>query len=325
MRRDSEKKYSDLEKCNLCEWRCGVDRLAGELGVCKVTDTEVHTSQLHPAPPASFDAFLIGCNFRCLACQNWPIAYRKEPGKKYSPREWARMGVKALESKEAARIGADRLFFTGGEPTIHLPWIEEVVREAKKMNPEIKVNFDTNGFMTPNSLKRIIRISDSITFDIKAYTEEMHRALTGAPVEPVLRNAEKIWKRAKEKLYEFRVLVIPGLSSLEIGEICSFLSSIGDPPVLFLAFRPNFALDKYRGVYLSEMERCIEIARREGLSTVKWSGITGIPSLVNYEESGLELAKRVSRDSGCLRPENRKCELCFSVCPLEKYEPLRWT
>ena len=138
-------------------------------------------------------------------------------------------------------IGADRIFFSGGEPTIHLPYIEKIVEEARKIDPETKVNFDTNGFLTMNSLKRVLKFTTSITFDIKAYNDDVHRALTGAPSEPVLRNAEYIAKHARDKLWEYRILVVPGIVDVEeIQAICEFIASM-DPtlPVCFLVFRPN--------------------------------------------------------------------------------------
>jgi len=87
--------FKDLEKCELCEHKCRVNRLRGERGVDK------------------------------------------------------------LSSISAKLMGADRIFFSGGEPTIHLPYIEEVVEEARKIRPDTKVNFDTNGYMTEESLRRV--------------------------------------------------------------------------------------------------------------------------------------------------------------------------
>jgi len=108
-------------------------------------------------------------------------------GEYIPPQDWVTAAEKALQSRNAFSIGADRLFFTGGEPTCSLPWVEKVCSLT-----EYKISFDTNGFMTLDSLKRIIKISDSITYDIKAFTDKVHHLLTGASVDPVLRNIEHI-------------------------------------------------------------------------------------------------------------------------------------
>ena len=221
----------DLSQCKLCERQCGVDRLDGEVGVCGITLPEVASSQLHPAPPASFDAFMTGCNFRCLFCQNWLIstypansaAMERGVEGYYDPRSWAELGAANLNSPFAKRMNADRLFFTGGEPTCSLPWVEAVVKHARGIDSSIKVNYDTNGYMTRESLGRVLELSTSITFDIKAYDEKIFRALTGAEVEPVLRNAEYIGQHAKDKLWEFRIMVIPGVHEQDVDGLTGFI------------------------------------------------------------------------------------------------------
>jgi len=43
----------DLEKCELCEHKCGVNRLEREMGVCRMTTPFIASAALHPAPPES--------------------------------------------------------------------------------------------------------------------------------------------------------------------------------------------------------------------------------------------------------------------------------
>jgi len=263
---ETQKFLTELENCKLCEWQCGVNRITGELGVCRISIPHVASCQLHPAPPQSYTIFMAGCNFKCLNCQNYSIAHypdTKTVIRGYvNPKELAKESINAINSSMGQFIGADRIFFSGGEPTIHLPYIEKIVEEARKIDPETKINFDTNGFLTMKSLKRVLKFTTSITFDIKAYNDDVHKALTGAPSEPVLRNAEYIAKHARDKLWEYRILVIPGIVDVEeIKAICEFMASI-DPtlPVCFLVFRPNFVLDQYMGATWKLMDKTVEIA-----------------------------------------------------------------
>ena len=119
----------------------------------------VASATLHPAPPESYTIFMAGCNYKCLNCQNWTIS--QYPDNEFiqrgyeDPKELAEECVDKLSSISAKLMGADRIFFSGGEPTIHLPYIEEVVEEARKIRPDTKVNFDTNGYMTEESLRRV--------------------------------------------------------------------------------------------------------------------------------------------------------------------------
>ena len=157
----------DLISCKLCAWECDVNRMEGERGVCDITLPEVARSQLHPAPPASFDAFLTGCSFRCLSCQNWPIAnypdntFYDDIEGYYEPVKWAKLAIDALNSDAGRQMGADRLFFTGGEPTCSLPWCEEVVKAAGEIDGSTKVNYDTNGYMREDIFKRVLSVSTS--------------------------------------------------------------------------------------------------------------------------------------------------------------------
>ncbi|MFB0547214.1 MAG: radical SAM protein, partial [Anaerolineae bacterium] len=140
----------DLTNCELCEHRCKVNRRAGETGVCRVTIPAVASATLHPAPPESYTVFMAGCNYKCLNCQNWTISQYPDNGFGQrgfeDPRELAEECADQLTSLSAKLMGADRIFFSGAEPTIHLPYIEKVVEEARKIRPDTKVNFDTNGY-----------------------------------------------------------------------------------------------------------------------------------------------------------------------------------
>lgn len=326
----------DLENCELCEHRCGINRLAGERGVCRMTRPVVASATLHPAPPESYTVFMAGCNYRCLNCQNWTISQFPDNGIRQrgyvDPRDLAKECISQLNSWQAKIMGADRIFFSGGEATIHLPYIERVVEEARKINPDTKINFDTNGYLTEKSLERVLDFTTSITYDLKAYHDEVHRALTGASSAPVLRNAEYIGRYAKEKLWEYRILVIPGINEDEIKPLVEFIADI-DPalPVCFLAFRPNFILENHSGADRILMDKCVAIAKDYGLERACWSGHTGIPGKSidvvseikkNYLTEGARLAGSYAFYKGC-HTHPRSCVDCGSNqdCEIKKYIP----
>jgi pyruvate formate lyase activating enzyme len=328
---------SELSSCELCEHRCRVNRLAGEQGVCRITLPEVASRALHPAPPKSYTVFTPGCNFKCLNCQNWSISQypdNRMPVDGYvAPSVLAEETVAALGTHAAKLMGADRIFFSGGEPTIHLPYIETVVAEARKLAPSVRVNFDTNGFMTESSLERILDFATSITFDIKAFYDDTHRAITGTPVGPVLRNAETLARKAPEKLWEYRVTVIPGMNEEDVRPICRFLSGLSrDLPVCFLAFRPNFVLENHPGASRELMTRCVALASKAGLRNATCSGITGIPGTLpgiggkdaveSYGRTGSGVAASYAADLGC-ETHPRHCGDCPSSddCPIKRHVP----
>jgi pyruvate formate lyase activating enzyme len=253
---------------------------------------------------------MAGCNYKCLNCQNWTIAQLPDngyqPKRLVSAKELARKCVAQLDSPAAKLMGADRIFFSGGEPTIHLPYIEQVVAEARKLSPDLKVNFDTNGYLTSASLTKVLKFTTSITYDIKAFNDEVHLALTGASSEPVLRNAKYIGRFAKEKLWEYRILVIPKINA-------------------------NYALEHHPGATVELMDRCVNIAKKSGLKNAYWSGHTGNPGLISatpkkiesaYRIAGSRLAGAYAYAAGC-RTHVRNCAACSShqACPVKRYVP----
>ena len=329
----------DLENCRLCEHRCGVNRLKGEKGVCSVTLPEVSSACLHSAPPESYTVFVAGCNYKCLNCQNWTIS--QYPDNKWErirgfiePEDLAKECISKLRSPSARLMGADRIFFSGGEATIHLPYIEEVVRIARIIWPEVKVNFDTNGYLTEESLERVLKFTTSITYDIKAFSDEVHKALTGVPAGPVLRNAGFIAKNAEDKLWEFRILVIPGINEEEIEPLSRFLAEANhNIKVKFLAFRPNYLQEEYPGASYYLMEKAVHTAKRTGLTNVSWSGHPGLPGIKpdvekklkgKYSSSEALMAASIAFRGGC-NTHPRDCRICSlnKNCEVKKYIPGR--
>lgn len=331
----------DLRSCRLCEHRCGVNRLSGETGVCRMTVPVVASAALHPAPPESYTVFMAGCNYKCLHCQNWTISQYPDNDcgtvrGEISPGDLAGECIPRLSYFPARAMGADRIFFSGGEPGIHLPYIEKVVEEAREIEPGTKVNFDTNGYLTEDSLKRVLSFSSSVTFDLKAFDDQVSYALTGASSGPVLRNAEYLARHARDRLWEYRITVIPEINDNQIRPLAGFLADI-DPhlPVCFLAFRPNFVLENHPGASRRLMRDCVSIAGECGLKNVSYAGQTGIPGRGMGKNDMIQagcdskealLAGTYALNAGC-RSVPRDCGHCEynQKCRIKQYIPARET
>jgi putative pyruvate formate lyase activating enzyme len=74
--------YKRLKRCDLCPHLCGVNRLAGESGVCRagarprIASANVHWGEEPPisGTRGSGTIFLSGCSLHCRFCQNFPIS-----------------------------------------------------------------------------------------------------------------------------------------------------------------------------------------------------------------------------------------------------------
>jgi pyruvate formate lyase activating enzyme len=216
----------------------------------------------------------------------------------------------------------DKIGFTGGEPTIHLPYIEEVVQAIRETGTEIGVGIATNGFCTPETLERVIDIATSISFEIKAYDDDVHRMLTGAPSAPVLRNAKVLATIARDNIRVFRTVVIPGITDRQVLKIAAFIAEI-DPtiPYRLIGFRPNFILYYHPGPGMALMNDLTEQCKDIGLTDVAWSGYypTEMPG-----GSETEIAMQYLRRAGCHKYP-RSCGECElrDRCPACLLEPWR--
>jgi len=326
----------ELENCRLCAWECGVDRLNEGGGVCRMKLPEVAYTNISQVTRSSTVTFL-GCCFRCIYCNAYRLSQYPDPSWFYRgyvpPHTLAAEMMDKLKMQKSREIGVDAVSFTGGEPTINLPYIEEVVREVRENIKDVKVGFATNGFASTHSMSRIIDLSSRISFEIKAYDDEVHRALTGAPVEPVLKNAELLGKRGRNKIRTIRTVVIPSINDSEVGKIAEFIAGIDHTiPYKIIGFRPSFMLYFHPGPSENMMKKLCEKAKKKGLTNVGWSAYypcdiparaTEISKGMNrYQASEAKLAAAYSMIAGCVT-HPRNCGTCphRATCPAMLMEP----
>lgn len=115
-----------LADCRFCAHRCGVNRLAGEQGICRAgtearvfsAQTEV-TDELELVPVLAIA--LSGCDLRCNFCVTGADSWNVRRG--------AVIDVAALAARaeDALARGARNIMILGGEPTIHLATVLEIV------------------------------------------------------------------------------------------------------------------------------------------------------------------------------------------------------
>ena len=77
--------HNQLRDCNNCPRSCGVDRKAGELGVCRVGRyAQVASYFAHHGEERALSGsrgsgtiFFAGCSLRCIFCQNYDISQER--------------------------------------------------------------------------------------------------------------------------------------------------------------------------------------------------------------------------------------------------------
>ncbi len=153
-----------LRSCNLCEWRCGVNRYESKGVMCRLgLDTYVSSYFLHIGEEAplipSGTIFYGSCNFRCVFCQNCDISQlRPYDGIRVSPKELA------LIQKHLYEEGAININHVGGEPTPNLLTILDSLRYLDVNIPQL---WNSNMYLTTESLTIILDVMDIWLPDFK--------------------------------------------------------------------------------------------------------------------------------------------------------------
>jgi pyruvate formate lyase activating enzyme len=215
--------------------------------------------------------FFHACTFNCLFCQNWH--FRRETFKSYTH------SVSNLVRDVDARTSC--ICYFGGDPSAQLPFSLRASKRALEENEGriLRICWETNGSMHVNLLDEMIDVAlasgGCIKFDLKAWDENLHIALTGVSNKRTLENfrraGEKISQRPSPPLVIASTLLIPGyVDEQEIRKIAQFIGSIcPDIPYSLLAFHPNFYMSDMPLTSRALAYRCRDIAFEEGLKSVR--------------------------------------------------------
>ncbi len=152
-----------LKSCRFCERKCGVDRTAGEKGVCGVGErSRISSEFMHHGEESvlvpSYTIFFTGCTFRCQFCQNWDISQYPNSGVEVSPQTLAKL----IEG--AKKDGARNVNFVGGNPDPNLHTILEALNECEASLSSV---WNSNMFYSLETAKLLFCTQDVYLSDFK--------------------------------------------------------------------------------------------------------------------------------------------------------------
>ena len=287
-------------RCEICERRCVIS--PGGSGYCKtrvnrggkiynVTYGEVSTRMVAPIEAKPVFHFLpgskwlslgsLGCNLRCIGCQNWEIAHE-------NPSEGAERATEYLKpervvslAKEAACVG---ISWTYNEPTMWLEYTARVSELARKAG--LYTNYVTNGYMTTKALDIVGPYLNIFRVDIKGFSKDFYRKIARVDdFDPVLENA----LRAKSKWHmhvEVVTNVIPGYNDdeIELGRLATWIATrLGKrTPWHLTRFVPHLDLSDVPSTPVETLERARKIGFDVGLLYVYIGNVTGHPGENTY-------------------------------------------
>lgn len=169
--------------CDLCPRLCGVNRAAGERGVCGADDTlVVARAALHfwEEPPISGSrgsgtVFFAHCPLHCCYCQNAVIA-AGQAGRVVGVERLAEMLLE-LEAQGALNIN----FVT---PTHYAPQVRAAVAQARERGLALPVVWNTSGYETVAAIQANVGVVDVYLSDFKYATSSLAARYSKAPDYP---------------------------------------------------------------------------------------------------------------------------------------------
>ncbi len=208
--------------------------------------------------------FYSSCIFDCLFCQNWH--YRKGP-RRMSPMISASQLASQVDEKTSC------ICYFGGDPASQMVHTLRTSQLAiKRANGRIlRICWETNGGMSLPFIKKAAKLSmDSggcIKFDLKAWDENLHIALTGATNKRTLENFQWLAKYGEQRreppFLVASTLLVPGyIDSTEVEKIAQFISAL-DPeiPYSLLAFSPEYLMEDMPLLSREQVDDCYSAAK----------------------------------------------------------------
>jgi pyruvate formate lyase activating enzyme len=204
----------------------------------------------------------VGCNWRCLYCQNAEISQETElQGQSISPAQIVR---------RARELDCQGVTFTYNEPTIFIEFALDVIEEAHRHG--LFGNFVTNGYMTPEAVQMLGPKLDAISVDFKGSGEPgfMRKYITAKGPEPILTTLVDL--KAHGVHLEVTDLIVPkvGDDPEALRTLARFVARDLGPqtPFHLLRWHPDYKMMDLPPTPVRTLERLHAIAVEEGLEYV---------------------------------------------------------
>jgi pyruvate formate lyase activating enzyme len=212
--------------------------------------------------------FYESCTLDCLFCQNWHF---RQTDPERSP------GTTAEELADAANAATFCVCFFGGDPASQMP---HALAAAERLAARgVTVCWETAGTSDPGLLDRALDLSlesgGSVKFDLKAASEPLHVALTGASnrrsLENFARAAARFGERPEPAPLLASTLLVPGYVDVgEVGRIAAFVAGLDARiPYSLLGFAPQFLMCDLPPTSRRHADAALRAARGAGLTRVR--------------------------------------------------------
>ena len=219
----------------------------------------------------SYAAFLYGCSFSCLFCQN-------SSHKHFSKKSLVDANKLADNIYNNEKITC--ICFFGGTPEVQLPFSinlsNQIIEKIKAKNDprKFRVCWEWNGSgnraLIDKCMQLALNSGGNIKFDLKAFNEKLNYALCGISNNRTLDNfrylAENYFGSRGKGMYEMSActLLVPGyVNHEEVELIARFISQINEEiPYSLLVFHPDYQMNDLPITSKKQANKCFETAKK---------------------------------------------------------------
>jgi putative pyruvate formate lyase activating enzyme len=173
---------NQLAHCECCPRKCGVNRLEGGKGFCRIgAGAQIAHAGLHRGeePPisgtrGSGTIFFAGCNLRCVFCQNHQIS------QEFQSSETKTLTTEALadEMLRLADAGAHNINLVS--PSHVVFQAADAVVAAKSKGLAIPIVYNSNGYDSVDALRQVRGLVDIYLPDIKYLSNDLAQRYSAA-------------------------------------------------------------------------------------------------------------------------------------------------
>jgi len=219
----------------------------------------------------SYAAFLYGCTFSCLFCQN---SSHKQFQKRYL------FDSETLANQIVKNEKITCICYFGGTPESQLPFsinlaeliLEKIENKDKKR--KFRICWEWNGSgrqdLVDKCMRLAIKTGGNIKFDLKSFNEKLNLAMCGVSNRRTLDNfkylAENYFGAREKEMPELSgcTLMVPGyVNHEEVELIARFISEINpEIPYSLLVFHGDYQMKDLPITPRKQAVKCLEIAKK---------------------------------------------------------------
>lgn len=149
-----------------------------------------------------------------------------------------------LEDKDFYESSGGGVTLSGGECLCQADFCAELLKALKKEG--INTAVDTCGFVTKESIDKVIPYTDTFLYDLKTFDEDVHILYTGQSNKLILENLMHI--DSCGKAIEIRIPYVPDFNDEQIEAIAKFLVPLKNIKSVKILPYHNYAGSKYEAL-----------------------------------------------------------------------------